>query len=437
VLTCELIQKELEKAGVLAGIQKDAAADAVKSANEAHTPQRNVVVAKGTPPLKGEPALVKYEFSTDDEKQTFRILPDGRIDYKGSANIPIAKKDQLLATVSAPAEGAPGINVQGKLIPADSGADTYLVAGSGVRASADGRSFFAEVSGCIILNLPVIEVLDLFEVKGDVDFSTGNIDFNGSVIIHGTVREGFEVKAAGDIIVQKMVEASRLSASRDVRVLGGIQGQGKGLIAAGRDVYAEFAQNARIEAQGSVYINDFAVNSFIFCKFLKEQRGHGSVVGGEVYAQRGIDVMILGSPAGTKTLVTSGSDYLVKRKMSELEKVETFCAENMKKIDQALKPVLALAKSNPEEIKGKTLLIQKTLQKRKALEEQLRIMSVKQAHLEKQLNVEGPCFVKVSRTCHTDVYITIKGIKTRVQQQRENVRFYEDAADAAIKTGVY
>jgi uncharacterized protein (DUF342 family) len=147
--------------------------------------------------------------------------------------------------------------------------------------------------------------------------------------------------------------------------------------------------------------------------------------------------MILGSPAGTKTLVTSGSDYLVKRKMSELEKVETFCAENMKKIDQALKPVLALAKSNPEEIKGKTLLIQKTLQKRKALEEQLRIMSVKQAHLEKQLNVEGPCFVKVSRTCHTDVYITIKGIKTRVQQQRENVRFYEDAADAAIKTGVY
>ncbi|MDD5674794.1 MAG: FapA family protein, partial [Chitinivibrionales bacterium] len=199
----------------------------------------------------------------------------------------------------------------------------------------------------------------------------------------------------------------------------------------------EFAQNVRIEAQGSVYINDFAVNSNIFCKYLKAQKWHGSIVGGEVNAQRGLDVMVLGSPGGTKTFVTSGSDFLVERKISDLDKAMQFCNANVKKIDTALKPVLSLVKNNPGEVVGKNAIIRKTLAKRKDLEEELRIMQAKHAHLEKQLNVEGACFVKVSRICYPDVALTIKGLRMQAAQQRENVRFYEDVKEGAIKTGAY
>ena len=249
------------------------------------------------------------------------------------------------------------------------------------------------------------------------------------MVISGTVREGFEVKAAGDIIVSKCVEAARLIAGRDVRVLGGIQGQGKGLVSAGRDVYAEFAQNGRIEAQGTVYINDFSVNSYIFCKWLTALRGHGSIVGGEVYALRGVDVMTLGSAGGAKTTVTAGSDYLVKRKMVELDTAAAFCGENIEKIDRALKPVLAAAKANTDNIQGRNAVIRKTLKKRAELEEQLRIIKAKRAHLEEQLFAENACFVKVSMICHPDVFINIRKLKMRVTVRREHVRFYEDARE--------
>ncbi|MBD3393209.1 MAG: DUF342 domain-containing protein [Chitinivibrionales bacterium] len=436
-LTSDAVIQEMERLGVLFGIQEDAIRRALDAANERRALQKNVTVAEGRAPRRGADAEIEYGFHMSEEKQSFKILEDGRIDYKGSANIPVAQKGQLLATVKKPDEGVPGMNVLGQEIPAEGGGESYLVAGTGVRAGEDNRSFYAEVSGCIILNPPVIEVLDIYEVKGDVDYSTGSIDFNGSVIISGTVREGFEVKASGDIVVQKCVEAARVLAGRDVRVMGGVQGHGKGLVSAGRDVYAEFAQNARIEAQGTVYINDFAVNSYIFCKYANALKGHGSMVGGEVYAQRGMDVLTLGSPSGTKTYVTAGSDYLVKRKIAELEKVMEFCRENIKKIDTALKPVLAKIQSRPQEMQGKSAVVEKTLAKRKALEEQLRIMKAKRGHLGAQLNVEGVCFVKVSRVCYADVYVTIKGMKMHVARQRENVRFYEDPKEGEIKVGAY
>ncbi|MDD5674788.1 MAG: FapA family protein, partial [Chitinivibrionales bacterium] len=250
-LNYESVLDELRKIRVVFGTREKAIREAIEESNEKRIPLHNVIVAEGRPPSTGGNAAIDYKFNTDDDKQTFKIMPDGRIDYKGSASIPSAQKDQLLATVTLPAEGTAGMNVLGKEIPAEKGTDTFLVAGKGVRTSPDGRSFFAAASGCVVHNPPVIEVLDLYEVRGDVDYSTGSIDFNGSVVISGTVREGFEVNAVGDIIVQKMVEAARLMAGRDVRILGGVHGQGKGLIAAGRDVYVEFAQNVRIEAQGS------------------------------------------------------------------------------------------------------------------------------------------------------------------------------------------
>jgi uncharacterized protein (DUF342 family) len=160
-------------------------------------------------------------------------------------------------------------------------------------------------------------------------------------------------------------------------------------------------------------------------------------VGGEVSAQRGLDVAALGSPSGAKTYVTAGSDFLVNRKIDELEKVLGFCEENIRKIDLALKPVLARAKQSPDEMRGKKAVIEKTIAKRTELCGEQRIMKAKRAHLQQQLHDEGVCFVRVSRICYSDVFITIKGIKMHVARQRENVRFYEDAREGVIKTGSY
>ncbi len=436
-LSVERVIDEMSKMGIHHGILKDAISNAITVANELMTPQRDVLVAEGTPPIQGADGTITYGFEIDSDTKTFKIMDDGRIDYKGACNIAIAKKDQFLATINDPGYGVDGLTVLGEVIPAEKGREAHLTDGQGVRVSDDGKSFYADSKGCIMLNPPLIEILDLYHVKGDVDYSTGSINFNGNVIINGTVREGFEVKADGDIIIENCVESARIIAGRDVRISGGILGQTKGLVSAGRDVYVEYVQNGRIEAQGTVYINDFSVNSYIFCNHLNMQKKHGSIVGGEVYAQRGIDVLNLGSPSGTKTYVTAGTDFLVRRKIKELDEALEFCEGNIAKIDATLKPLLKLLHADPKRIKHKTPIIKKTIQKRRELEIQQRKMAAKRTHLREKLEIEGICFIKVKQTCYSDVYIIIKKLKTTTNRKRENIVFYEDPKEAVIKTGAY
>lgn len=436
-LTEELVYEALTQKGVVEGVKIDVIKGAIEDARKLSVPQKDIVIAEGTPPIAGKNSDIDYNFDIEGEKHTFRILPGGKVDYKGSANIVTAKTDELLATIGDPDPGTNGVTVFGELIEAEEGKTTSLVAGNGVRASEDEKSFYAEINGCIVLNYPIIQVLELYEVKGDVDYSTGNIDFSGNVIINGTVREGFEVKADGDIIIQNHVESAKVIAGRDVRISGGVFGQGKGLISAGRDVYVEYTQNGRIEAQGTVYINDFAVNSYIFCNFLNNLKKHGSVVGGEIYAQRGIDVLTLGSPSGTKTYVAAGIDYLVKRKIKEVEESMQFYTNTLEKIDRTLKPILAKIKNESKEANINSGILKKTVAKRKEIVTSLDVMKGKRSQLLAQLEVEGICFVKVKQTCFGDVFLTIKGLKHTTTAKRENVRFYEDQKDGDIKTGAY
>ncbi len=436
-LTLNLVLGRLAREKVVHGINKDVIEKNIAEAKTQGIPLKDVIVAEGTPPIPGDNATVEYNFDMSGEKHSFTIQADGKVDYKGSANILTAKKDQLLATIRDAQRGIDGVNVLGETVASDVGKNTKLIAGRGVRADEEGKQFFAESSGYIVLNFPLIEVLELYEVSGDVDYSTGSIDFKGNVLVHGNVREGFEVKAEGDVIIMKCVESAKVEAGRDVRIAGGIIGQGKGLVSAGRDVYAEYVQNGRIEAQANVYLNDFSVNSYVFCNYLNMQQKHGSVVGGEVYAQRGIDVLNIGSASGTKTYVHIGIDFLVKRKIGEIDKTIEFYEGMQKKIDGVLKPILAKLSKPEEAAKVNKSVIKKTMGKRKQIVDSLKVMQSKKSQLESQLEVEGICFTKVKAICFSDVFITIKNLKVTNIKKRQNIRFYEDEQAGEIKTGAY
>jgi len=74
-----------------------------------------------------------------------------------------------------------------------------------------------------------IAVYDVLEINGDVDFNTGNIDFNGYVNIKGTVEDNFSVKAEKDIEIGgvygiggvKLIE----STGGSIYIRGGVAGK--------------------------------------------------------------------------------------------------------------------------------------------------------------------------------------------------------------------
>jgi uncharacterized protein len=432
------VKSQLKELGVICGIDEKSIAEAVSRANSLFEKQAAVTIALGRPPVQGQDGKVEYNFSTQTQEYNFSILPDGKIDYKSSTNILMAKKDMLLARIIDPLEGVSGTSVLGERVKAETGKPALCTAGSGVRKSDDGKEFYAEINGSIVLNGTILEVVNTFVVNGDVNFSTGNIQFNGNVVINGTIPDGFEVKADGDIVVLKIVESARLEAGRDIIIKGGVQGKGKGLISAGRDLRIEYAQNARLEAQGNIYIDNFAINSYIFTtKCLIMQNKKGAVIGGEVFAQRGIDVKSLGSETGVKTSIDAGNDYLILKKLAELDQAIEFCKKNIRKIEETLLPLFNKIKSGeslPESMKP---MIAKAIEKKKNLGRQQEIMIAKRSDLYKQSQEKDACYIKVSQNCYPDVTIKIKEYKKVIPAVRGNVRFYEDKKTGEIAVAAY
>ena len=66
--------------------------------------------------------------------------------------------------------------------------------------SQDKLTLTALVDGHVSLADQKVSVSNVYQVK-DVGVSTGNIDFEGSVIIAGNVSANFEVKAGGNVVV--------------------------------------------------------------------------------------------------------------------------------------------------------------------------------------------------------------------------------------------
>jgi uncharacterized protein (DUF342 family) len=163
----------------------------------------------------------------------------------------------------------------------------------------------------------------------------------------------------------------------------------------------------------------------------------GSVIGGEVFAQRGIDVRVLGSETGVKTFVEAGTNFLVMRKVAELDTAAEFCRTNIDKIEDSLKALYGRAKSSQTFDPGMKRVVDKALEKKKDLEQRRAVMIAKRNDLSLQSQERDACYVKVKQTCYPDVYIKIKEYKTLVSKPRDNVRFSEDREARGIAVGAY
>ena len=84
--------------------------------------------------------------------------------------------------------------------------------GRNIVYSEDRDRLLAACEGNLTFRSGRFHVENVFTVSGNVDNSVGNINFTGSVVIHGDVLEGYSVKAKGDITVMGIVEGARLSA---------------------------------------------------------------------------------------------------------------------------------------------------------------------------------------------------------------------------------
>ncbi len=297
-------------------------------------------IAQGTAPIHGKESRTEYFFSTEYLKAG-GMDEDGNIDFKQRGITPLVEKGTVLAEKIAGAPPKPGMDIHGNTIPGRSPADKPLSFGTGATLSEDGRKVLATVRGYPKLTLSgVITVHEAFITKGDVDYETGHVKFDGNIRVKGRIKSGFMVR--GSDITAAELDGGIVEADGDLTVTHGINGA---KVYARGNVYAEFINDSRVVCMGDVFVKKEIVDAEIECSGACSVI-NGRLISSKVSAKMGVMAQSIGTPTAIPSTITVGHDAFL---VLELEK-NRLEIENVKKIIHTQNKVVETVKKQMDEL---------------------------------------------------------------------------------------
>lgn len=301
-----------------------------------------VLIAKGKAPVNGTDAEINYLFETGVFRKAFIEDEFGRVDYRQIQNLQNVTVGQKIVEKIPPTPGEPGMNVRGEEIKANPGKDKQIKLGKNVAWTEDNLAIVSTINGEPSLVNNKVSVHEVHEIKGDVNFQSGNINFLGSVIIRGNVESGFKIEAEGDVTIYGNVDSAEIKAGGNIFVKGGISGMDKGKVICGGDFSAKYIEHATVDCEGTITVRE----AIMHCQVNADQKvvcegGKGLIVGGLIRSGEEISAKTIGSRLGTVTELEVG----VKPKLKlELQELEEQLKANKESLDKAEKAIGLLSK---------------------------------------------------------------------------------------------
>lgn len=280
----------------------------------------DVIVAKGTEPTSSIPESIEYTFNL---KPSLHLLErdDGTVDYRELGLMQNAVVGQLLAFKKPAVLGAPGIDVRNQPVAPLTPPPVPMPAGSGTTISDDGMKLYAATDGQLVFGTDSkVTVSTVYYVKEDVNFSTGNIDFRGSVVVRGNVSSGFTVKADHHIEIYGIVEAANIICGGDLVIRGGVQGSARTHLEAGGTIRAMYLQNAVVQAGGDLSVSDSIMHSTVSARTVRITGKRGLLLGGKTTVTDGLFARVLGSHLSVVTPIILGHFPSPQEHIMELDK---------------------------------------------------------------------------------------------------------------------
>jgi len=317
-LTLDALQAALRQSGITTGVNEGLLIDILAQWTKDKQHAVFEGLARGIPPCEGDHGSVEFLFNTQTSLSP-KVNPDGTADYR-EVNIynPVGQ-GRKLARLREPGKGIPGTTIFGEAIPADDGKPAAIPVGPNTHLDADGE-LAASIDGVVRYANGLVEVVEGFTIDGDVDFSTGNIRYDKSVMIKGDIKPGFRVECGGDLQVEGLIEDCTLIVGGAVLCKHGFIGQGKGLLEAEGDVNLGFVMNQTVKSRKSVNIAREAINSRIYAQNSISVHGKPlSVEGGTLMARESIALHGVGNRAGVRTNLEVGSDYTLLEELIQNE----------------------------------------------------------------------------------------------------------------------
>jgi uncharacterized protein (DUF342 family) len=291
---------------------------------------KKVEIATGTEPIHGRPRTVSFLFDTA-VGVPYLVIEFGRIDLRELNFIQNKQEGEVLARLEGSTAPANGRSVLGEVIEArPAGEDQTLLAGENVDLSPAGDELVALVDGNAFVRSGVVHVEPVVEVE-NVNYETGNIDFQGSVVVHNEIADGFTARAGGCLEVGTCVGRAHLFAGRQIVLRGGVNAGGEGSIECGGDVFARYAESANIRCKGNLLVEEALMHSRVSvggAVMLTGKRAEivagTAIVGGSVWCRR------LGSVAEARTRVSAGvRPEIVEAGIEILHRLKSLRSEGM------------------------------------------------------------------------------------------------------------
>ena len=303
------VRKLLDEYKIIYGIKKDEISRAYKKCVSENVSVLNVLIAHGTPPEKEVPEYLQLNPYLGRQKKS--EMKNGRLDHKARTPFTIVKKDQALAVIKPRKTGKNGVNILGEAVRFELIRPESVTAGENTRM--EGKYLLAGIDGQLIHTKGELSIRDSLVIKGPIGYKTGNIDFPGDVMIEGPVSDGFIIHSGGSISIKQTFDVTDASCKNDLLVAGGIIGRGKAVIKVGGKLRTKFIENCSVACRDKIMVDTEILNSKIYTMETLEMGDKGNIIGGEIYAIKGISVGGLGRKTGRAARVHCGVDFTMEQ----------------------------------------------------------------------------------------------------------------------------
>lgn len=394
---------------------------------------KEILVAEGIEPQAGQDAVLTYHFDLSTEK-AINMDKDGKIDYHELSLIKNVKAGDLLVTLTPNTAGIPGKNVLGEEVPGKDGRKLVLPRGKNVDISEDGLCLVSTIDGEVKALDGKVNVFSIYEVKHNVDNSTGNIRFNGKVIVMGNVLTGFVIEAEGDVEVYGVVEGAVIRSNGNIILHRGIQGMNRGELYCEGDLIGKFIENSKIEVKGNIQ-SDAIMHSQVTCGRKLEANGRkGLLVGGTFKVGEEIKARVIGSPMATITELEVGVNPDMRKKYENIKNELKQISDNLDKTTKAVDLLTKMSKSM-ELPADKKILLAKSLKLKLQLQQSLEQVIKEQSEMEIYFDELSRGKIKVQDVIYSGSRIIIGSSMMNLKDPVQYVSFYRINAD--IRMGSY
>lgn len=296
----EILHK-LKGSGITYGIKNDVLLTGLSN-------NTKILVAQGIAPIDGEDSVIRlYELKEAKPE----AKEDGNVDHYELNLINRVSEGDWLGERTEPTEGRPGKTVKGStLLPARGKELPLLYDTNTVREEYhEGlTTLYAIINGAVHYDGDRIGISNHLEIMGNVDFKTGNINFDGFLTVKGTIEDGFSVTASKDIEILSDYGVGGVkditSNDGSIYIKGGIAGNNKATIYSRKNIYTKFVSDTNIVCDGSVHIGFYCLNSNIKAREVILDSSKGQIIGGSIQAEFRVVASIIGSAGEKRTYIS-------------------------------------------------------------------------------------------------------------------------------------